>query len=487
MNGGSDEGFDDTPRPSTQASQLTIIELSHGAHSIGYVDHSVELEICYFSDSSLFQSSLFREFTSSRMPSPKFETQRADMFMLEDPNRVENMNSPATSHSILASPSYTSGDYDTPKSSVDLFPGWPLMHHTINLDKIAPVLGCPSPDMRSAISSSPLHHLSVEKEKPRSSPLYRFSPEKKPGSLLRHFTDKVKTGQSPVHQSFSGQEITVSSRMSYDRHMSVVDWALQLPHRNKDLAKSPERFTEEDYGKLLGELARDAFKAGSGHVEKFSTEMSVEAGLDGSWYRANKKVKFSVEEHKPKKCRKLDVKMLLAQRLDALCLDRKCAAFAYDELDAATSSFSSSKSLQDISLTSVFSPFESVRYGYFVAACDSESRVFFAGNVVGRGGGSEVYKGMLADGKLVAVKRLNCGPQAEEELLNDVSVNTSLSHPHVVALLGYCVGSSHLILVYDYLPEGNLEDRLHGKASINYLVVFHLYFTYSLSLRREEF
>ena len=94
-----------------------------------------------------------------------------------------------------------------------------------------------------------------------------------------------------------------------------------------------------------------------------------------------------------------------------------------------------------------------------------------AGNVVGRGGGSEVYKGMMPDGKLVAVKRLNCGPQAEEEFLNDVKINTSLSHPHIVTLLGYCVGSSHLILVYDYLPEGNLEDRLHGKASIPCLVL----------------
>jgi serine/threonine protein kinase len=97
-------------------------------------------------------------------------------------------------------------------------------------------------------------------------------------------------------------------------------------------------------------------------------------------------------------------------------------------------------------------------------------RWFCAGNVVGRGGGSEVYKGKLPGGRLVAVKRLNCGPQAEEELLNDVGINTSLSHPHIVSLLGYCVDSSHLILVYDYLPEGNLEDRLHGKASAAALV-----------------
>lgn len=89
--------------------------------------------------------------------------------------------------------------------------------------------------------------------------------------------------------------------------------------------------------------------------------------------------------------------------------------------------------------------------------------------MVGRGGGSEVFRGTLRDGRVVAVKRLlnQSIPQAEEELLVDIEINTTLrSHSHVVALLGYCVEPpSHMLLVYDYLPEGNLEDHLHGKAS----------------------
>ncbi|KAG0613170.1 hypothetical protein M758_6G082100 [Ceratodon purpureus] len=433
MNGGSDESFDDTPRPS-HASQFTVMELSHGGHSIGYVDHSAELETCYFSDSSLFHSSLIQEFTSSQMPSPKVEIQRTDMFMLEDQIRTE-MNSPATSHSTLASPSYTS---ETPKLSVDLVPGWPLMHQTIDFDKVTPVLSqldCPSPEKRM-LAPSPLHRLSLGMEKPLSSLLNRFSPQKEkpaPRSLQRLLSDIVKPAQSHIHQSFSDKEITVSSRISCDRHMSVVDWALQLPHRNTDISNSAEMLTEADYVKILGEIARDAFGTTSHeHMENVSTKTSVDqAGSDGS-QRATKKVKFSLEEPKIRECSKLDPlkggKLSLAQRLSTFCTDQKCAAFQYEDLEAATSNFSS---------------------------C----------NVVGRGGGSEVFKGMLEDGKLVAVKRLNCGPQAEEELLNDVTINTSLTHPHVVSLLGYCVGPSHLILVYDYLPEGNLEDRLHAAGT----------------------
>jgi len=83
--------------------------------------------------------------------------------------------------------------------------------------------------------------------------------------------------------------------------------------------------------------------------------------------------------------------------------------------------------------------------------------------VVGRGGGSEVFKEEMYDRRLVAVKRLNQGPQAEKEFLTDIEINTSLSHIHIVSLLGYCVDSSHIIFVYDFLPKENLEDHPHGK------------------------
>lgn len=84
-------------------------------------------------------------------------------------------------------------------------------------------------------------------------------------------------------------------------------------------------------------------------------------------------------------------------------------------------------------------------------------------NLVGRGGGSEVYRGELQDGKLVAIKCLNQGGlQAEEELLTEIEINTCLSHVNIVSLTGYCVEPAHLILVYDFLPEGTLDDHLHG-------------------------
>jgi serine/threonine protein kinase len=87
-----------------------------------------------------------------------------------------------------------------------------------------------------------------------------------------------------------------------------------------------------------------------------------------------------------------------------------------------------------------------------------------AGNIIGRGGASQVYKGQTKDGKLVAVKCLNQGGhQAEEEILTDIQITCSLSHVNIVKLLGYCTDAPHMILVYDYVAQGSLDDHLHGK------------------------
>lgn len=84
-----------------------------------------------------------------------------------------------------------------------------------------------------------------------------------------------------------------------------------------------------------------------------------------------------------------------------------------------------------------------------------------------------MYRGKMADGRLVAVKLLNQNrPQAEEELLTDIEINSSLKHRHIVALLGYCVDARHLILVYDFLAHGNLDDHLHSMLHLSHQLNF---------------
>jgi hypothetical protein len=86
-----------------------------------------------------------------------------------------------------------------------------------------------------------------------------------------------------------------------------------------------------------------------------------------------------------------------------------------------------------------------------------------AANLVGGGAIHEVYRGLLQDGRLVAIRcQTQRGEQAEEELLTQIEINSYLSHANIVSIIGYCVEKTELILVYDFLPQGTLEDHLHG-------------------------
>lgn len=91
-------------------------------------------------------------------------------------------------------------------------------------------------------------------------------------------------------------------------------------------------------------------------------------------------------------------------------------------------------------------------------------------NFIGRGGSGVVFKGMLADGAVVAVKKLiESDFEGHAEFCNEVEIISNLKHRNLVPLRGCCVideeetkvyGENERYLVYDYMPNGNLEDHL---------------------------
>ncbi len=93
-------------------------------------------------------------------------------------------------------------------------------------------------------------------------------------------------------------------------------------------------------------------------------------------------------------------------------------------------------------------------------------------NVIGTGGSGVVYKGMLPGGVAIAVKQQQCGDDSskdsDEQMLQEIKILSELSHPHLLPLLGYYMpGSSkrRMMLVYEYMPKGTLEDHLFGQFS----------------------
>eukprot|EP00249_Psilotum_nudum_P032063 c47206_g1_i1 orf=545-2827(+) len=88
-------------------------------------------------------------------------------------------------------------------------------------------------------------------------------------------------------------------------------------------------------------------------------------------------------------------------------------------------------------------------------------------NVVGLGGSSRVFRGYLKDGRAVAIKKLTHRPgaDADHEFLLEVELLSRLHHFHLVPLLGYCIETQgrdvERLLVYQYMPNGNLREHLN--------------------------
>ncbi|KAM0946880.1 putative protein kinase RLK-Pelle-RLCK-V family [Dioscorea sansibarensis] len=84
-------------------------------------------------------------------------------------------------------------------------------------------------------------------------------------------------------------------------------------------------------------------------------------------------------------------------------------------------------------------------------------------NIIGEGGYGIVYRGILPDNTMVAVKNLlNNKGQAEKEFRVEVETIGRVRHKNLVRLLGYCVEGAYRMLVYEYVDNGNLDQWLHG-------------------------
>ena len=89
-------------------------------------------------------------------------------------------------------------------------------------------------------------------------------------------------------------------------------------------------------------------------------------------------------------------------------------------------------------------------------------------NIVGSGGFGTVYKATLADGSIVAIKKLTHeGPQGERQFLAEMETMGNISHPNLVPLLGCFTIGRDKLLFYKFLSNGNLEDFLYNKDNDN--------------------
>ncbi|GLJ42758.1 hypothetical protein SUGI_0886540 [Cryptomeria japonica] len=100
-------------------------------------------------------------------------------------------------------------------------------------------------------------------------------------------------------------------------------------------------------------------------------------------------------------------------------------------------------------------------------------------NKIGEGGFGAVYKGVLQDGILVAVKKLSStSGQGKREFLNEVATISAVQHRNLVKLYGCCIEDEERLLVYEYLPNNSLGRALFGsnrsKLSLDWPIRFNI-------------
>lgn len=84
-------------------------------------------------------------------------------------------------------------------------------------------------------------------------------------------------------------------------------------------------------------------------------------------------------------------------------------------------------------------------------------------NILGQGGFGVVFKGCLANKTLVAVKRLkDPNYTGEVQFQTEVELIGLAVHRNLLRLFGFCMTANERLLIYPYMPNGSVADRLRG-------------------------
>ncbi|GLU23212.1 hypothetical protein SLE2022_392360 [Rubroshorea leprosula] len=113
---------------------------------------------------------------------------------------------------------------------------------------------------------------------------------------------------------------------------------------------------------------------------------------------------------------------------------------------------------------------ESLQYDFAIVRAATNN--FCNKNKLGQGGFGAVYKGQLPNGRVVAVKRLsNYSRQRDSEFKNEILLMAKLQHRNLVKLLGFCLEGNERLLIFEFMPNGGLDQFIFDlvkRAQLNW-------------------
>ncbi|GLT46424.1 hypothetical protein SLA2020_201740 [Shorea laevis] len=98
---------------------------------------------------------------------------------------------------------------------------------------------------------------------------------------------------------------------------------------------------------------------------------------------------------------------------------------------------------------------------------EKATNYFHHSKKLGQGGSGTVYKGILPDGKVIAVKRLFFNTrQWVDHFFNEVNLISGIHHKNLVSLLGCSITGPESLLVYEFVPNQSLHDYLFVRKDV---------------------
>ncbi|XP_039017743.1 receptor-like cytosolic serine/threonine-protein kinase RBK2 [Hibiscus syriacus] len=130
----------------------------------------------------------------------------------------------------------------------------------------------------------------------------------------------------------------------------------------------------------------------------------------------------------------------------------------------------------DSTLDAELSCFKSSWKNFSLSELEEATNKFNPGNLIGKGGYAEVYKGRLTTGKYVAIKRLMKGSLEEMtiDFLSELGIIVHVDHPNIAKMIGYGVEGG-MFLVFQLSPYGSLASILYGpREQLNWSLRFKI-------------